>query len=122
MNESYSAPRRLADYAELAERVRAMRDGMLKLSVTADSDDGLIHAVVDGSGHLTELELDPRIFRTPDAAGLAKEILTTVRTAIEDSRQQAAEIAKPVVPDANPKTFLPSVDPVLRLVDRELRK
>ncbi len=122
MTEPASAVRRrLADYAQLAEAVRAMKSGMADIRATADSDDGLVHVVVDGHGHLVELDLDPRVFRTPDATALAATIVKMVATAVEDSRRQATRLAEPIVPDAQPESFQPDLDPLLRLVDNELK-
>jgi DNA-binding protein YbaB len=64
----------------------------------ARSEDRLIRAVVGPRGQLVDLELDPRIFRSPDSKTLAAAILATVREAVEDSQRQSRELRDEIVP------------------------
>jgi DNA-binding protein YbaB len=109
---------RLAEYARLAEQVRAMRDSVDDIRGTGCSDDGLVTAVVGGRGELLELELDPRIYRDRDAAGLAAKILAAVHEAAAEAGQEAVTFAEKLLP-ANRRgdDVDPRFDPALHLLD-----
>lgn len=109
---------RLAEYARLAGRLRSVQDGITDVRATADSEDGLVHAVVGGRGELLELELDQRIFRDQDAATLARTIVDTVRDAAAEAGQDAARIAAKLMPHQKPGTEVdPMFGPVLSMLD-----
>jgi DNA-binding protein YbaB len=75
---------------EHAELIRRTRDTVLDIRVTEESDDGLVTVTVTAAGELTDLVLDPRIYRHPDADGLATAILDTIRTATDAANREAA--------------------------------
>jgi len=75
---------------EHAELIRKTRDTVLDIRVTEESDDGLVTVTVTAAGELTDLVLDPRIYRQPDSDGLAETILDTIRTATGKANQEAA--------------------------------
>ncbi|GHH44123.1 YbaB/EbfC family nucleoid-associated protein [Lentzea cavernae] len=109
---------RLAEYARLAGRLRRVQDGITDVRATADSDDGLVHAVVGGRGELLELELDQRIFREQDAATLARKIVETVRDAAAEAERDAAGIAEKLMPQQKPGAAADSMfGPVLSMLD-----
>lgn len=89
---------RLAEYARLAEQMRAVREGIDDIRATAYSDDGLISAVVGGRGELRELELDPRIYREQDATALASRIVATIRDAAAEAERDAVTFAQELLP------------------------
>src|SRR3954468_2148129 len=64
------------------ERLRAgldeLQQRLAEYSATARSDDGHVTATVGPRGQLIKLELDPRVYRDHDAAGLARKITATV--------------------------------------------
>lgn len=107
---------RLAEYARLAEQVRAMRDGIDDIRGTGYSDDGLITAVVGGRGELRELELDPRIYREQNATALASRIVATIRDAAAEAEREATKFAQEVIPQSARGDFDPMYDPVLHLL------
>jgi DNA-binding protein YbaB len=107
---------RFAEYARLAEQVRAVRDGVEEVRGTGYSDDGLVTAVVDGRGALLELELDPRIYRSPNAAELAAQIVAAVREAAAEAGSQAEKLAEKLAP---PRKRGSDEDPILRMLDVE---
>lgn len=100
---------RLAEYARLAEQVRAVRDGIDDIRATAYSDDGLITAVVGGRGELRELELDPRIYREQNATALASRIVATIREAAAEAERDAVTFAQELMPQ---KRHGDDVDPM----------
>ncbi|MFG1922442.1 YbaB/EbfC family nucleoid-associated protein [Cryptosporangium sp. NPDC048952] len=70
----------------------------LRVTGTAWSKDGMVKAVVGARGHLLELDLDPRVYRTPNSKALAATILSTVRAATDDVLQQTGAILDRSVP------------------------
>ena len=104
------------DLTSLAEELGAAQRAAAEVRGQAESDDGLVHVVVDGQGTLTELHLDPRIYRNPDSAQLADAIKQTIGRAFEDATRQAFAVIRKVLPDAE-QDALP-IEPVLA----EIRK
>lgn len=109
---------RLAEYARIAEQVRAVHDGIDEVRGTGYSEDGLVTAVVGGRGELVELELDPRIYRDPNTTELAAKIVAAVREAAAEANQETVGLARKLVPKAKRgEDFDPLFDPVLHLLD-----
>jgi DNA-binding protein YbaB len=71
---------------------------MLAIRGEARSEDRLIRVVVGPRGQLVDLELDPRVFRSPDSKALAAAIMATARDAIEDCQRQARELRDELLP------------------------
>jgi len=65
---------------------------------TAWSPDRLVKAVVGPRGQLVDLDIDPRVFRTPNSKALSAAILTTVRAAVEDANRKTREIMERAMP------------------------
>jgi DNA-binding protein YbaB len=112
---------RFAEYARLAEQVKAMRDRVDEIRGTGYSDDGLITATVGGRGELLELELDPRIYREQNSAELAAKIVSTIREAAADAEQEATKFAETLLPPKRPtdadRETDPLFDPVMHMID-----
>jgi DNA-binding protein YbaB len=104
------------DLTKLAEELGTVRQAASEVRGRAESDDGLVCVVVDGDGSLIELDLDPRIYRTPDSAALADSIKDTIGRALEDATRQAFAVVRKVLPEAEQDEFL--FEPVLA----EIRK
>ncbi|MBF8193892.1 YbaB/EbfC family nucleoid-associated protein [Nonomuraea sp. K274] len=68
------------------------------VQVTEKSQDGLVAATVGARGELIRLDIDPRIYRHPDARKLADVITGTVQSATEKARQRILEIFEPLIP------------------------
>lgn len=71
---------------------------MMRVTGTAWSDDRLIKAVVGPRGQLLELEIDPRVYRTPNSKALAASIVATVRAAVEEVLREGNEILEQNLP------------------------
>lgn len=71
---------------------------MLEVTGTAWSDDRLIKAVVGPRGQLVELEIDPRVYRTPNSKALAASIISTIRAAVDDATAQIKTIMEAALP------------------------
>jgi DNA-binding protein YbaB len=68
------------------------------IQITEKSADGLVSATVSVRGDLIRLDLDPRVFRRPDARGLADAITDTVRRAKDKALEDLVELFGSVVP------------------------
>ncbi|GAA0522752.1 hypothetical protein GCM10011581_33790 [Saccharopolyspora subtropica] len=90
--------RRRADYERLRDDLFDIRTRIADIEATAESPDGLIRATVVGRGEVSELHLDPRIYRTTDSQALAASIVDTIRDAVEQSREQLFEITRQYLP------------------------
>jgi len=66
--------------------------GRSATSAPCSGDDRLIKAVVGPRGQLLDLEIDPRIYRTPNSKALAASIIATVRAAVENVLREGSEI------------------------------
>ncbi|MBB4689076.1 YbaB/EbfC family nucleoid-associated protein [Amycolatopsis jiangsuensis] len=109
-----------ADGERLAERIRRVQGGLAGITGTAESDDGLVSVTVDVRGAVTEVWLDPRIYRSPDSAALAEVIVRTCRAAADSAQRQAFDASVSVLPpDAVPGETDLAFDPVLYGLARE---
>ncbi|GAA3615665.1 hypothetical protein GCM10022419_121190 [Nonomuraea rosea] len=68
------------------------------IQITEKSADGLVSATVSVRGDLIRLDLDPRVFRRPDARGLADAITDTVQRAKAKAMEELVGLFEPVVP------------------------
>lgn len=106
-----------AEYERMAEDVRSLRARLGEIRAEAESDDGLITAVAGGSGQLLELRLDPRVYRAPDSAGLARAIADTIQLAARRAQREGAAVAAGLLPD-DAESADPVFDPLLTALDR----
>ena len=68
-----------------------------EVSITESSPDGLVKVTVDPRGSLLALDLDPRIYRRPDARALSESIVETIRKATQEAQERVMDIFEPVV-------------------------
>ncbi|MEV0146448.1 MULTISPECIES: YbaB/EbfC family nucleoid-associated protein [unclassified Nonomuraea] len=76
------------------------------IQVTETSRDGLVSVTVGARGELVRLDLDPRIYRRPDARHLADTIAETTRRAATRAQERVTEIFEPVIPPEEFKAHL----------------
>lgn len=62
------------------------------------SDDRMVKVVVGPRGQLVDLEIDPRVFRRPDAAELRAKILGAAGEAVRKVSEQIQEIVTEQLP------------------------
>ncbi|MFC7547930.1 YbaB/EbfC family nucleoid-associated protein [Plantactinospora sp. GCM10030261] len=74
------------------------RQEMLQITGTAWSEDRLIKAVVGPRGQLVEIDIDPRIYRTPNSKALSAAIMATVRAAVDDVNAQVRDVMRRALP------------------------
>lgn len=79
------------DASDLNARAQAIR-------ITERSADGLVSATVSVRGELIRLDLDPRLYRRPNARGLADAITETIRRATAKALDELVDLFEPVVP------------------------
>ncbi|MBK1786942.1 YbaB/EbfC family nucleoid-associated protein [Prauserella cavernicola] len=79
-------------FEQLADEIRDIQTRLAEVEETAESDDGLITVKVNARGDLLELELDPRLYRSPDSAALSREITETYRAARAAADERAFEL------------------------------
>lgn len=85
--------------AELHAKARAVQ-------VTETSRDGLVSVTVGSRGELVRLDIDPRIYRRPDARALADSITETVQRAAAKAQERIIEVFEPLIPADQMKTHL----------------
>jgi DNA-binding protein YbaB len=88
----------VGDLQQTLDNAAQTRQQILEVTGTAWSDDRLVKAVVGPRGQLMELEIDPRVFRTPNSKALSASILSTVRAAVEDANSKTKEIVDKAMP------------------------
>ena len=87
-----------ADFERLAARAPAIHAEARQVEVTRESWDGLVAATVGAQGELVALDIDPRVYRHPDARALADTIVETVQAATAAVRDRVVELFAPLVP------------------------
>ncbi|UJW32041.1 YbaB/EbfC family nucleoid-associated protein [Saccharothrix sp. AJ9571] len=113
---------RKADYERLRDDLLEIREKIAGIEASADSPDGLVSATVAGRGELSELYLDPRIYRTHDSKALAASIVDTIKDAVAQSQERLFEITRQYLP---PAAKLEDTDvhtgPFLHQLDRKIK-
>ncbi|ASR33818.1 hypothetical protein BAY61_01125 [Prauserella marina] len=71
---------------------------MTEVTGTAWSDDRMIKVVVGPRGQLVDLDIDPRIFRKPDAAAMRSQILATTQKAVREATDKVNELMESQFP------------------------
>lgn len=90
----------LAQLKKTAESLPKTQDRMMSVTAVSYSDDRMVKVVVGPRGQLVDLEIDPRVFRRPDAVELSAKILATVGEAVRKVTAEVQEImAEQLPPD-----------------------
>ncbi|MEU4326089.1 YbaB/EbfC family nucleoid-associated protein [Nonomuraea dietziae] len=76
------------------------------VQVTEKSRDGLISVTVGSRGELVRLDIDPRVYRRPDARGLADSITETVQRAAAKAQERIIEVFEPLIPSDQMRAHL----------------
>jgi len=71
---------------------------MLHVKGTAWSGDRMVKVVVGPRGHLVDLVIDPRVYRTPNSVALAQLIVATARKATEQALAETQKIIDEAMP------------------------
>jgi DNA-binding protein YbaB len=82
----------------LIEEGPKLKERASTLQITEKSKDGLITATVGPNGQLIRLDIDPRIYRRPDARALADAITETIKRAGTKAREEIVGMFTSVLP------------------------
>jgi DNA-binding protein YbaB len=114
----------LDDVKKAMRQAEETQRKVFEVTGTAWSDDRMVKAVVGPRGHLTDLDIDPRVYRTPNSRALAATILATVRDATEQAMAKTQAILDENVPPDLRAAKVGSLDlqRLLRTHDADLTK
>lgn len=87
-----------ADLERMTEQAPTIVARAREVEVTRESPDGMVQVTVDAQGGLIGLDIDPRVYRRPDAVALADAILDAVQLASVEAREQVVTLFEPIVP------------------------
>jgi len=113
---------------ELEQQMEKLRTGAVDLqnklaavTATARSKDGYVTVEVGPRGQVLRLDLDPRIYRTPNSTKLAEAIVDTIQRATKDATDQVAALCKPFMPEEDVRAHLDqNFEAVLTRMDDKL--
>jgi DNA-binding protein YbaB len=106
----------------LMEEGPKLKERALGLQITEKSKDGLITATVGARGQLIRLDIDPRIYRRPDARALADAITDTIKRAGTKAQDEIVELFASVVPREQVKAHLSGdMDAVQEQMRKQMR-
>jgi DNA-binding protein YbaB len=114
------SPARMAA-GTLIVMTRSARSTLADLTATAESPDGMVVVTVGVFGDLRALRLDPGLYRSPDAPGVAACILAAVRAAAADVTAQAHGLVAAQLPaGTRPQQADVLFGPILHELDRRI--
>ncbi|SDT73812.1 YbaB/EbfC family nucleoid-associated protein [Actinoplanes derwentensis] len=79
-------------YEELRSGVDELQRSLATMQVSAESENGVVHATVDATGSLVGLRLDQQACREWNPDTLARVIVETVRNASSSTSRQIEQI------------------------------
>lgn len=92
------------------------------LQVTEKSSDGFVTATVGPRGDLINLEIDPRIYRRPDARKLADTITETIKKAGTKAQEEVIELFAPIVSRETMRAHIDGdMDKITEQMQRQMR-
>ena len=86
----------MAQFQKLQEQLQAAQAQLAEETVTATAGGGAIKVTVTGDQHCRAVEIDPSLLQEADVEMLQDLILTAVNTALDKSREMAAERLGPL--------------------------
>jgi DNA-binding protein YbaB len=89
----------LEDATKLLGNAAEMQRKLQELTASTRSEDGFVVTTVDARGRLVQLDLDPRIYRAPNAGALSALIVETYQRAVEIVDVEMRKIIKRYLPD-----------------------
>ena len=88
----------LEDAHKLLGNAAEMQRKLGALSVSTRSEDGFVVTTVDARGRLVQVDLDPRIYRSPNAGALGALIVETYQRAVEKIDADVKRILEEYLP------------------------
>jgi DNA-binding protein YbaB len=111
----------MAQFDRMRSGVGELQQQLRAVSATVTSPDGLVTVTVGPRGQVTRVELDPRIYRQPNAAQLSTTITETIRSAADQAMAEVERICRPLVPDAQFQAHMDfDLDGIFRQLDADL--
>ncbi|GGN98952.1 hypothetical protein GCM10010112_92300 [Actinoplanes lobatus] len=92
----------VSQYQRLRLGLDDIQDRLARLSVTAESPDGLVKATVGARGQLVDLKLDREVYRRQDPDQLSRTILRTVEQAVAKTTDQVQAMVGEYLPADSP--------------------
>lgn len=87
--------------------------------IRATAEVGAVTATANPHGELLALDIDPRVYRNPDADALARDVPAAVRAAAGRAGRDAVEVAGALLPDHVDRERVDlAFDPALHELDR----
>jgi DNA-binding YbaB/EbfC family protein len=81
---------------KLQEQLQEAQAKLAEETVTADAGGGVIKVTVTGDQRCRSVEIDPQVFQDGDAEMLQDLVLTAINSALDKSRELAAERLGPL--------------------------
>lgn len=81
---------------QLQEQLLAAQESLAEETISASAGGGVVKATVSGDQQLQAIEIDPAILEDGDVEMLQDLILTAINSAMEQSRELAAERLGPL--------------------------
>lgn len=88
----------LEQLKKVAESIPDTQDRMMSVTGSAWSDDHLVKVEVGPRGQLVDVEIDPKVFRRPDAGQLRSALLSASSAAVAKATEQVSEIMESQFP------------------------
>ncbi|MDG4773755.1 YbaB/EbfC family nucleoid-associated protein [Solwaraspora sp. WMMD792] len=111
----------MAQFDRMRSGVGDLQQQLRAVSATVTSDDGLVTVTVGPRGQVTKVELDPRIYRRPNAAQLSTTVTETIRAATAQAMAEVEQICRPLVPDAQFQAHMDfDLEGIFRQLDTDL--
>jgi DNA-binding protein YbaB len=88
----------MAEFQRTREHAAELRERLRTVTASATSPDSLVTATVGPRGQLLRLDIDPRVYRHPNARVLADSITATVQRATADAVAKVAVLCQPAPP------------------------
>lgn len=88
----------MEDAQKLLTSAAEMKRKLEELTVSTRSEDGFVVTTVDARGRLVQLDLDPRIYRSPNAGALASQIIEAYQRAVDKVERDTRTILEHYLP------------------------
>ena len=88
----------MEDAHKLLGNAAEMKRKLEELTVSTKSEDGFVVTTVDARGRLVQLDLDPRIYRSPNAGALSRQIIEAYQRAVDKVEQDSRTILEKYLP------------------------
>jgi len=111
----------MTDFQRMRDGLGDLQRRLQSIRCSASSRDGFVKATVGPRGQLLDLELDPRLYRTPDSKALAASIVATIQEAAAAAVDKVVEAVEPYQPAEDVRAQMDmNFDSYFRRLDNEL--